>query len=332
MNSALGTTRDLILDFVKGLLVIVMVIYHVMNIFSTASSEAFGYVRFVSGSFIFISGYIISTFYEQKFHKDRIGTSKRLAVRGLKLLLLFTILNILINLTGFGNPRKIQIGVQQYLNNIIEIYTFGDLNHTSFQILLPISYLLIISPVFLLLRNSRIMIALMSLMVALYFSFLDSNLTNFNFSIIGIIGFSVGLLTNKSEVSFAIKRKPIILSCLLACIYLMEYMDRRIITYAIGIMIIIKLFYDLGKIAELENYINRAIILFGQYSLVCYIAQIIFLQVLFRVLSKEKWELGYETASIFVVTNVFLLALCFLLKFLRNQYRFMDRSYRLVFS
>src|SRR5262249_37814346 len=126
MNSAPGTNRDLILDFVKGILVIVMVIYHVMNIFSKASPEAFGYIRFVSGSFIFISGYIISTFYEQKFQTDRVGTSKRLVVRGLKLLFIFTVLNIAVNLTGTGNPNKIQFGVQQYLGHISTIYTSGD--------------------------------------------------------------------------------------------------------------------------------------------------------------------------------------------------------------
>jgi len=52
MHSAPGTTRDLPLDFVKGVPVIVMVTYHVMNIFSTASAEAYGYIRFVNGSFI----------------------------------------------------------------------------------------------------------------------------------------------------------------------------------------------------------------------------------------------------------------------------------------
>src|SRR5262245_25828550 len=113
MNRDQDTTRDLPLDFVKGMLVIVMVIYHVMNIFSTARSEAYGYIRFVSGSFIFISGYIIAIFYEQKFQIDRIGTSQRLIMRGLKLLLVFTVLNILINVTGVGNPNKAQLGLQQ---------------------------------------------------------------------------------------------------------------------------------------------------------------------------------------------------------------------------
>jgi peptidoglycan/LPS O-acetylase OafA/YrhL len=332
MHSAQGTSRDLPLDFVKGMLVIVMVIYHVMNIFSTASAEAYGYIRFVSGSFIFISGYIISTFYEQKFQKDRIGTSERLVARGLKLLLIFTILNILIHLTGFGNPDKTEIGMQKYLNNLLTIYILGDSRYASFQILIPISYLLILSPVFLLLHESRKFLTLVSLMVAFCFSFLDIKSFNIGFVIIGIIGISIGMVMNKLEVSFVIKSRPIIFSCLLPCIYLMGYMDRNVMTYSIGIMIVIKLFYDIGKTAELGNHINKAIILFGQYSLLCYIVQIIFLQGLFRVLSRDRGELGYEIISIIIIANIFLLALCFVLRFLRNQYRIMDNSYRFVFS
>ena len=53
-----NVSRNAPLDFVKGLLVIAMVVYHEMNYFSTAGPEGFGHVRFVTGSFIFISGYI----------------------------------------------------------------------------------------------------------------------------------------------------------------------------------------------------------------------------------------------------------------------------------
>src|SRR5207244_8569494 len=76
--------RDNALDFVKGALVVFMVVYHSMNILSTAGPEAFGYVRFVSSSFILLSGYIIARVYAGRFRMDRAGTSKRLITRGLK--------------------------------------------------------------------------------------------------------------------------------------------------------------------------------------------------------------------------------------------------------
>lgn len=105
-NGSAPAVRDLTLDLVKGALVVVMVVYHAMNIFSTAGPDEYAYVRFVSGSFILMSGYIVARFHEARFKADRRSTSRRLVVRGLKLLMLFTLLSLLINLMGKGNPTR----------------------------------------------------------------------------------------------------------------------------------------------------------------------------------------------------------------------------------
>jgi hypothetical protein len=308
-----------------------MVIYHIMNYFSSASPEEFGYVRFVSGSFIFISGYIISLFYENKYRIDRTGTFIRLVSRGLKLLVIFTVLNLLIYLTGIGNPNKVQLGVQQYLNNLTQVYAIGNTMFVSFQILLPISYLLLVSPIFLFFNAFKRSLIITTLVAVLCFSLLNIDSNNLGFGIIGLIGLSVGMIINGLESSFFIKSRAIIFCCLLTGIGLMGYLSRNIITYSIGVMIVLKLFYDFGKTANLENKINQVMILFGQYSLVCYIMQIVFLQGLFRMLSKQRWGLGYETISIFIVTNIFLLGLCSLVNLLRYRYEFMNKAYRLIF-
>src|SRR5437868_116543 len=126
-----GIGRDHAIDFVKGALVVFMVVYHSMNILSTAGPDAFGYVRFVSSSFILLSGYIIARFYGGRFGANPAGTSKRLITRGLKLLLVFTVLNVLINMTGVGNPDKAQTGLSSYVENFAAIYVVGDSKRTS---------------------------------------------------------------------------------------------------------------------------------------------------------------------------------------------------------
>ncbi len=143
--------RDLTLDLVKGALVVLMVVYHAMNIFSTAGPHEYAYVRFVSGSFVLMSGYIVARFHEARFKADWRGTSRRLVVRGLKLLMLFTLLNLLINLTGIGNPNKVQLGIQRFMSTLFEVYVAGEPAHASFQILLPIAYLLVAAPALLML-------------------------------------------------------------------------------------------------------------------------------------------------------------------------------------
>jgi peptidoglycan/LPS O-acetylase OafA/YrhL len=332
MDNTGSSSRDLPLDFVKGILVIIMVIYHVMNYFSTASPEDFGHIRFVSGSFIFISGYIIAIFYENKYRIDKTGTSKRLVLRGFKLLIIFTLLNILINLTGIGNPNKAPLGVQQYLNNLTAIYALGNPRFAAFLILLPISYILMISPFFLFFNRSKKFLIIIISITAFCFSFLHINSNNLGLGIVGLIGLAVGMIINELERSFFIKSRAIIFCCLLISVCLMGYLSNNVMTYSIGIMIVLKLFCDFGKTVNLRNQINQIIILFGQYSLVCYITQIVFLQGLFRVLPNQRWGLGYETISIFIITNIFLLGSCSLLNFLRGHYESIARAYRLIFS
>ncbi len=309
-----------------------MVVYHIMNIFSTAGWEAYSYIRFVSGSFLFISGYIITLYSEQKFRSNKVKTAKRLIVRGFKLFLIFTALNLIINLTGVGNPGKGQLGIQHYLANLSDIYVFGLPKAASFQVLLPIAYLLIISPLFLTLRSINSLLTLASLTTAFCLSYFEIESVNFGLGIVGIIGLCSGMWVNKTDAAFTIQSKLIIFACLLFCFYLMKYFDRNIVTYSLGIIFFIKLFYDLGMTVDLSNPVSRVFVLFGQYSLVCYIAQIIFLQLLSISLSRQKWELGGEIIVVFLVTNLFLLGLCVGVKYFRGRYSIIDQSYRILFN
>jgi peptidoglycan/LPS O-acetylase OafA/YrhL len=327
-----SNNRDAALDFVKGILVIVMVIYHVMNYFSTAGSAGFGYVRFVTGSFIFVSGYIISRFYEKKYRIDRSGTSRRLFARGVKLLIIFTALNVFINLTAIGNPGKAPLGMRQYLGNLSAIYVSGNGRLAAFQILLPISYLLLLSPALLFLDGFKKSMIVTTLLVAFCFSWFHVDSDNLSLGLVGVLGLSAGMAINELQGSFSIKNRLIIVSCLLVCIYLMGYLSRNVIAYSIGVGIVLKLFYDLAKTVNLRKQINQRIILFGQYTLICYIMQIALLQGLFRILSGKRWGLGYETVSVFIVTNIVLLGLCRLVKFLRDRYESADKTYRFIFS
>ena len=332
MSGYQGVARNVTLDFVKGVLVIVMVIYHSMNVFALVGPDAYGSIRFVSGSFIFISGYIIATFNTAKFQANRAHISQRLIVRGAKLFIVFTALNIVINLTGAGNPNKMQLGVQQYLSNLGAIYGPGDTRLASFQILLPISYLLIISPVILLLGDANRLLILACAIAILSAKILDVGSVNIELLTLGVIGLFAGMIVRGTERSFVIKNRLILAISLLVCLSLMAYMSRNDITYSIAVMIVLKLFYDLGANVNLGNPIAKAVILLGQYSLVCYISQIIFLQGLSRLLARQKWELGYEMLVIIMMTTVFLWALGTLATVMRQRYILIEKSYKFIFS
>ena len=332
ISNNITDSRNLALDFVKGILVVFMVIYHVMNIFSSAGPEAFGYIRFVSGSFLFISGYVIALFYEPKFTANKVAVAKRLALRGFKLLLLFTALNMAINLTGVGNPNKSQLGVVHYFDNFSQIYGLGKPGAASFQILLPIAYLLVLSPLFLLLSRIKAILTVACLIAAFCLSYFEVDSVNVGLGIIGVIGLYAGLLTSQYQALYALKRKPIIVAGLALSFFMMGYLDRNLLTYTLGVMVVIKLFYDLGMGLDLSATLNRMAIMFGQYSLLCYIAQIVLLQCLSLLLSRPKWPLGFEVVLLSLITCAILLALCFVIANLRARHRLVDKSYKFIFA
>jgi hypothetical protein len=324
--------RDLTLDLVKGALVAVMVVYHAMNTFSTAGPDEYAYVRFVSGSFILISGYIVARFHEAHFRADWRGTSRRLVARGLKLLLLFTLMNLLINLTGVGNPNKVQLGIQGYTSALFKVYVAGQEGHASFQILLPIAYLLVAAPALLMLGRLKMWLFVASCAMAFVPSLFAIESVNLDFAILGAIGLSGGMLSNAVEKPFAMTGIWKIAGSLLASVMLMKYLNANLATYAFGTMVILMLLYDLGKAVGPDSRLARASILLGQYSLICYIAQIVFMQALSAGLSRPRWELGYKTSLIIVVTVVFLLVLSAALRMLCERHSLVAKAYKLTFS
>jgi hypothetical protein len=324
--------RDPSLDLVKGVLVMGMVVYHAMNIFSTVGPDGYVYVRFISSSFILMSGYIVARFHQAQFNADWRGTSRRLIVRGLKLLVLFTLLNLLINLTGIGNPNKVQIGIQFYIRSFFEVYVLGELGRTSFQILLPIAYLLIAAPALLMLGKLSKWFFLGSFATAFASSQFGVESVNLDFAPLAVIGLTGGMLLNAVEKPLAMEGKWKIGGALLTSVLLMKYLNTNQATYALGTMIILKLLYDLSQAVGTGSRTAQASILLGRHSLVSYIAQIIFMQGLSKALSTPRWELGYETILVVFITIVFLLLLSSCLTMLCDRYRFAIKAYKLLFS
>lgn len=325
-------SRDLALDFAKGALVVFMVIYHAMSILSTAGPEDFQHIRFVSGSFIFLSGYVVARFHFDRFLADRRGTTSWLLQRGCKLVLLFTALNLLIPLTGIGNPGKSQPGILQYAGNFAGIYVLGDSRYASFQILLPIAYLLMLSPVFLRLVGRSKAGGLTALATTFACTLVPIESPHWELTVLGAIGLSAGMLESISHQPFPTASGRLASVALVVCIGLMGALSRYPASYAIGVAAVTKLLYDLGKIAHLPRHLVLALVVLGRYSLPGYLAQIAILRILFIALTKERLALGLELATLIAATSALLFGMCVLLDLLRDRYRLVHKSYKLFFS
>src|SRR5882672_7395211 len=88
-----ATQRIAALDFTKGAHVLIMVLYHWINYFIGPQWPYYFYLRFLTPSFIFITGFMISSVYLSKYDPADPRLSKRLFTRGLKLMAIFLALN-----------------------------------------------------------------------------------------------------------------------------------------------------------------------------------------------------------------------------------------------
>src|SRR6266404_3426733 len=132
------------LDMTKGVLVMAMVVYHSFN-YSTDYTLGFKYLPFLPPSFILITGFLVSRLY---FTSEAARDSRvygRLFFRGCRLLVLFTLLNLLTQLVGrrkaVGSPE----GLHYLWDYWYQIYGIGGGHFAAFSILLPIAYLLLLA-------------------------------------------------------------------------------------------------------------------------------------------------------------------------------------------
>jgi fucose 4-O-acetylase-like acetyltransferase len=323
--------RDLNLDYVKGSLVLIMVIYHAMNYFSKAHPSDYSYIRFVTGAFIFISGYIVSTYYEKKYNTVAKEVCKRLIIRGVKLIILFTILNLSINVFQIGSYKNISFSIQNYIDHISDIYIWGNSKYAAFKILLPISYVLIISPIYIIQSSWKKYMVVATLILVILMSTFNIDSYNIGLALVGLVGLSAGMYTNVSK-SYFIENEYVILGLVALSMLFMKYADTNVLTYSVSIMIILKLLYDYAKTMSMDRPIFRTIILFGQYPLLCYVMQIAILQGLYRLLPKNRWGFGYEIIAIILCTTVLLYSTCYLTDHYRTKYKLVDAQYKFIFS
>jgi peptidoglycan/LPS O-acetylase OafA/YrhL len=323
--------RDPNIDFVKGVLVIVMVIYHVMNYFANAPYEYYGYLRFINGAFVFAAGYVVPVVYGERYRLDPRRVSKRLALRGFKLLALFTILNVLISAIGLTSYKNVEFSLGQYVRNLPVIYGPGDGRLMAFQILVPISYTLIISPILLMQQERKALVMAATLTLPLLYATLQLSAPNLFFVMIGLIGLSIGMIFDTSKL-YRVRNWLVIAAAIVGLAFVIDYVSGNALTYSLGIAVGLLLIYDIADLLDLKKAVWKPVVMTGQYSLLCYIAQIVFLYTLYIVLPKQKWTFGYELLLITVGATIFLGILCTVLDTLRQRYALVDRTYRWVFA
>jgi peptidoglycan/LPS O-acetylase OafA/YrhL len=275
------------LDFTKGALVLVMVLYHWMNYFVEADGSIYKYLRFLTPSFIFITGFLISHVYLSKTRSSRSRIAGRLLWRGFKLLAIVACLNLALNSIGIHGMTSRTSNLSPA--RLAMAYITGT-TPVAFSVLIPIAYLLIASAVlFFILGRDRHVYQISSaacLAITLALDVKDIQSGYLQIFSIGTLGISIGYISLAKINSFVLHHATIIAAYV---VYLcaITLWDVIFLLQIVGVCLSLAIIYWVGTAYSVSNPIGRTTLMLGQYSLFAYIAQIAILQVLRRSLAVE---------------------------------------------
>jgi peptidoglycan/LPS O-acetylase OafA/YrhL len=321
------------LDWLKGALVVFMVIYHALNYSVDYNEWAWRLMAFLPPSFILITGLLLTNSYLSRYKVTDPQLHKRLLTRGAKLVLLFVALNVgLVLLRNAGGGHTLA-ALGELAKRWYPIFFAPSERITSSSILLSIAYVLIVaSPVLLLYWIRPWLLPALSTILVAACCFSESN-QNLNYYVemvtFGIVGMSLGMIPLEKLEAFA--RKWMFILPAYAVYRLCSYFFSEMYPVRLtGTMLSLSILFGLALVFSQSGFAYRQFVLLGQYSLFGYIFQLIVLQVLRPVLPME------EAAASFVMMMLITLALTWLgtvvVEKLRQTARVFDATYKVVFA
>jgi peptidoglycan/LPS O-acetylase OafA/YrhL len=332
--------RNPALDFTKGALVLFMVLYHWLEYFVSVTGDFYRYIRFVTPSFIFITGFLISNIYLSKYEISDPRLPKRLLQRGLKILAIFVALNVFISLL-FSQSYAGRILLTSFsVRNLVAIYVTGNTliegsgKAAAFYVLVPISYLLLLSAGLLILGRffkyifHTVFVLFLGGILVLDWAGLKS--ANLELLTIGMLGVLFGYVPIEKINRFVSHSYMVVVAYL--C-YLIAIKIWNVIypLQVVGVCLSLMLIYLVGAKAGELGGARKHVDLLGKYSLFGYIAQIAILQVLYRSLRHVNPGPGVLILSFFAAFALTMISVEVVDR-LRARSTVVDRLHKAVFA
>jgi hypothetical protein len=323
--------RNTALDFTKGSLVVVMVLYHWMNYFLDVQWDVYRYLRFLTPSFIFIAAFIVSNAAAGRPADRDHKAWLRLLERGAKLLVLFAALNLI---AGMVVPDTAVVNGEwrSLTDRLYAVYVTGN-GRAIFDVLVPIAYFLMLAP--LVLMASRVfrfalpLVCVLALGLASLASLGGVRSSNLELLAIAMLGMFVGVVPiSRLE---RMLPPPAIAAAYGLYLTAITVWDVIFPLQVVGVCLSVLVIYRAGVWAGSDGWIPRIVIELGKYSLLGYIAQVVILQLL-------RWGLRGHELSAPGVLVAFLAALALtvasveLVSYARARSAVVDQLYRGVFA
>jgi hypothetical protein len=295
---------------------------------------AFIALGFLPPSFILIAGFLVGQVYAKKYSLDTWKPYARLLVRGLKLLMLFLVLNVAHCIIS---KRDLVEGLWDFADHARTIFISGNNREGIFEVLLPIAYFLILAPGLLWIRSrTKGAVTVFAIGIFLLCVVLERRgISSKNLSLLsaGMIGMACGLVRIESINGFAVKWLPVL--GLYAMYRLGSYFLGE--TYPIqifGALASLMVLYGLALHLDCDSRAGRQIVLLGKYSLAGYLIQIPLIQMLVAhqgpFHGKPTHWVG--VVAVALITTALLFFIVQALNFLRSRSSVVDGAYKAVFA
>jgi hypothetical protein len=316
-----------------------MVLYHWINYFIGPQWPYYFYLRFLTPSFIFITGFMISHVYLAKYDVADPRLPKRLFMRGLKLMAIFLVLNVarvfIVPLLHTGalveNPLDVRSLFIVFVSGNLSVVS-GKL--VSFSILVPISYLLMFSGALMFpyrfYRYTFHVVCVSLLSSILILGLIGAQSQNLEFVTIGMLGVLTGF-TPIATINDLV-RHPYKLAIVYGCYTIaITIWNVPFLLLIVGVYLSLMAIYLVGARGSEPGTIRSEVILLGKYSLFGYISQMVILQILsagshFVHLGVTVLGISFFAAFALTIVSVELVDRA------RARTASMDRLYKAVFA
>ena len=320
------------LDLTKGCLVLLMVVYHSFN-YSNQYFLGFRYLSFLPASFIFITGFMVSLVYQPRYASAKKGTSSRLVVRGIKLITLFTVLNLVAR-AALANRGDRTGAIRDFFANTPEVYVYGSSRAAAFSVLLPIGYLLLLSPFGLSLlcrrRSLGVGLGLALVLIVGTFDLGGVSIGHLNLVSVGVLGLVLGQIKRLSMTFF----RQYWLGWLFAYLAFFPIGIRYGYIYFVqagGAVVAVAMLFGISLRWARDDWLHCRIARLGQYSLIAYVLQIAVLQVGSRFISRPAP--GSVNFWLMLVGTTLAMGIAIeATSWARSRSNWVDRGYRSIFS
>lgn len=321
------------LDFTKGILVLLMIFYHGMNYLGNLTLPH-EYLKFLPPSFIFITGFIITHIYLNRSDSGSSSLRRRIFVRSWKIWLLFTVLNVVALIAiGYNSFGVLEL-LNRYLGEWQSIYIKGSNRKAVFEILLPISYILVLSIPLIALHRlyPRFIYTCTALIVILCIAADRLQLSLFNAYMVsaGLLGMAVGI-TSRENVERASESVVFVLLTLGGYWVFNTIWPEAYITQIFATLAMVFAIYALARQLNSNRLLFRQVVLLGKYSLFSYIVQILILQAYFRFIAGGG-HMEYFSYGIIIITALLVWGAVYVLGMMRHKNEKIDSLYRAIFA